>query len=134
MVGMLERLVYRSVAAPGLGLGEVERIVEQSGENNRERFITGFLIYDGGRFLQVLEGSPGNVDLLMRVIEKDPRHGQVEVLERAVVTERWFPSWDMKHLLTFQGVPALEAVRAQVKGKDGGRELVALTEEFVGAN
>ena len=131
---MLERLVYRSVAAPGLGLGEVEKIVERSEENNRERSITGFLIFDGGRFLQVLEGSPGDIDLMMRVIEKDPRHGRVEVLERAVVTERWFPSWDMKHLLTFQGVPALEAVRAQVKGKASGRELVALTEEFVGAN
>ena len=46
----MERLVYRSIAAPDLESAAIFEIVETSARKNPSREITGFLIHDEGRF------------------------------------------------------------------------------------
>jgi hypothetical protein len=48
-----------------------------------------------GEFLQVIEGPKASIDLLVGLLERDPRHTAMHVLERRVVAERAFGDWEM---------------------------------------
>jgi len=74
---------------------ELLEILRKSHENNRELDITGMLLYKGGNFMQVLEGSEENVDSLYEVIQKDSRHKDVFTISRETVEERQFSNWEM---------------------------------------
>lgn len=68
----LVQLVYRSRSLiEGV---EYNNLMTTCLRNNPARGITGVLISHSGWFLQVLEGSAINVNVLFKVIEKDPRH------------------------------------------------------------
>jgi methanogenic corrinoid protein MtbC1 len=54
------------------------------------------LLCDGGRFLQTIEGPPAAVDQVWHSIQRDPRHGGIEVLSQHVVPGRLFSGWDMQ--------------------------------------
>ncbi len=63
--------------------------------NNPTRGITGVLISHSGWFLQVLEGSAANVNLLFKVIEEDPRHSDFLLLRFNAIAIRDFNDWSM---------------------------------------
>lgn len=62
---------------------------------NRERGITGVLLYRGGNIIQVLEGPDEQVERTFAAIEADPRHRGLIVLVREQVEQRAFPDWSM---------------------------------------
>lgn len=94
---LLFNLVYCSRAAAGVDDAEVDRIVATAQAGNRARGITGLLVFGGGIFFQWLEGPRHSVLELMTVIERDPRHHGVVVLDTAEeVRERLFADWDME--------------------------------------
>ena len=66
--------------------------------NNRERQVTGLLLYNGRNFLQLLEGDVEDLSWVMRRIEADPRHNGVSIMEDIAVTERACPDWLMRHI------------------------------------
>ena len=70
-------------------------ILQKSHENNRRLDITGMLLYRGGNFLQVLEGTEASVDERFKVIMQDPRHYQVTLLLKRPVHNRQFEHWEM---------------------------------------
>lgn len=76
---MIERIVYVSRAAPGIGLREAYDIIRTSHNRNRQHNLTGALILIDGHFLQVLEGDAWQVRERFARIATDPRHSQVEV-------------------------------------------------------
>ena len=128
----MERLLYSSVATEGLSTQEVFRIIETSQRNNVRREVTGFLIHDSDRFLQLIEGPPLAVEGLLADIERDPRNHSVEVILRSSAEERWFPDWDMKRLISFGSVPAQEELREILRDKAGGSEILAAVNRFLG--
>lgn len=90
------RLIYASVAAPGLQLDELTSLLHAAARHNAEHGITGALCYGGGAFLQALEGERGAVSRLYNKIVRDPRHADCEILEAATIDARAFAEWSMK--------------------------------------
>ncbi len=64
-------------------------------KNNRMNGITGYLLFDGIEFAQILEGDPAAVMGTFLRISADHRHENVEVLVRGPLLERRFANWDM---------------------------------------
>jgi hypothetical protein len=89
-------LTYRSEAASAPSAPELQSLVAAARGRNRRAGITGMLLYDGGRFLQTLEGPPEAVDRLWSSIQRDPRHGDFEVLSQHIVPARLFSGWDLQ--------------------------------------
>ncbi|WP_133366319.1 BLUF domain-containing protein [Qipengyuania sediminis] len=126
---MMHQVVYVSEAAPGLGSQDVFRIIEQSARNNPSADITGFLIFRGGRFLQLVEGPLMSLETLLQVLERDPRHHSLRVLSRTPVAARSFGRWRMRRL-GGDGEAAAE-LEASLLAESGAHELPAPVREFL---
>jgi hypothetical protein len=88
------QLVYISTAKKVADL-EVDRILAQSRRNNGRDQITGLLLYNGHRFLQVLEGPEAVVELTYERVRADLRHRAPVLLSAKTVDDRQFGHWDM---------------------------------------
>lgn len=93
----LSRLIYYS-HPEHIGTEELERISVVSQANNYLDGITGVLFYNGGWFVQVLEGSRTRVSQRYAKIAADVRHRDVTLIEFKAVTERMFSEWDMRYI------------------------------------
>ena len=91
----LHHLIYQSTAAMPLSGAELSRLLVQSRTHNDEAGVTGMLLYDGSRFLQVLEGAPEALETIFARIRLDCRHTEVEVLANGPVAQRQFGNWSM---------------------------------------
>ncbi|WP_159602874.1 BLUF domain-containing protein [Hydrogenophaga sp. PBL-H3] len=92
----LATLVYRSRCVTPLDDPGLNQLVEAALQRNAAESVTGLLIYDGGRFLQWLEGPTESVDRIWQSIRADSRHTDVEILGHMPSTVRCFPDWGMK--------------------------------------
>ncbi len=89
------QVVYLSQASTGRDTPQIEDIVAHARARNREQGITGFLIYQNGYFLQLLEGRQEIVEALMARIVSDPRHREPLVVVSGHARYRLFSDWDM---------------------------------------
>lgn len=90
------RVAYYSIAnTPDLALIALADIIAVSDRNNRRDQLTGALLVSRGRFFQILEGEPVDVDRALRRIGMDPRHHDLIVVSRHEVASRLFPGWSM---------------------------------------
>ncbi|MBX3624957.1 MAG: BLUF domain-containing protein [Rhizobacter sp.] len=83
--------VSRSLATPT----DVDRILRCAREQNSRRGVTGSLLFTGGHFAQVLEGTPEAVAETMDVIGADPRHEALKRLVEGDLPQRRFAAWSM---------------------------------------
>jgi len=104
----MRQLVYISTAEPNLNQVDIADILDASARKNPERGITGFLIFNGRNFLQLLEGPKNSLDALMADIQRDPRHSGVIRLEDHPVTERVCEKWTMKQLILADSIDSRE--------------------------
>jgi hypothetical protein len=99
MASSLHRLVYysrnRIPGTPAELAAEIDAILASAQRNNSRIGVTGALIFNAGIFAQVLEGARDDVELTFERIQRDPRHGDVQVLAFGEVPSRGFPSWSM---------------------------------------
>ena len=91
---MLVRLLYASRAVDS-SASAIEAILATSREHNPSCGITGILCYDGGIFLQAIEGGRSAVSDLYGHIQRDVRHKDVELLHFEEISERRFGGWTM---------------------------------------
>jgi hypothetical protein len=91
----LVNLIYASSATRLMTDQDLLDILEKSRRNNTQRGLTGMLLYRGGNFLQVLEGTDEAVQERFNVIMGDPRHHQVILLLKRSVDKRQFEQWEM---------------------------------------
>lgn len=94
----MQRLIYVSEIAPAatIDLAETMRsILLRATRLNLRDDITGFLLCDGTRFVQVLEGPPAELEACFGRISRDPRHRALRVRLRRDVSHRRFPRWSM---------------------------------------
>jgi hypothetical protein len=105
----LTRIVYVSeaVGAAGANLLSIAEILGVSDRNNRRDNLTGMLLSHGGRFLQVLEGSRGDIDRLLERLRQDPRHRHIQVVSDEPASERRFGGWAMGQAQVTPGLAAL---------------------------
>ena len=71
------RIVYSSTATAPTDDDTQIDILRQSRANNGLNGISGILLSDGRRFLQVLEGTPEAIEHVFARISADPRHAEV---------------------------------------------------------
>jgi len=99
----LQELIYTSLSkTPSDPLainqdGEVKSILAESNQNNSQAGITGLLMFDGVRFIQILEGEADKVDDLYGKIAQDSRHRMIELLHKGSLATRSFKDWRMAY-------------------------------------
>ena len=91
----LHHLVYQSYATVPVGEAELTRLLAQSRAYNATHGITGLLLYNDGRFVQLLEGSEAAVRAVFARIIRDPRHAGVVALADGPAAHRLFTEWSM---------------------------------------
>jgi len=91
----IQQLVYISQSTRKMSADELASIHKTARTNNEQIDVTGSLFYNGGWFLQVLEGPAATLDKLYKKIELDPRHKNSRVLYREPANFRTFPRWNM---------------------------------------
>lgn len=77
---MVRRILYVSELAPAMPSTVVGHVLRQSRERNHRLQLSGALLFDGERFCQLLEGDPDTTLAVMQRIERDTRHGNVQLL------------------------------------------------------
>lgn len=91
----LHQLVYISKATEIFDQDGLFKILDAAKENNSHQNITGSLLYDGGRFIQILEGEKEAITELYEKISEDERHTNVKLLYLEEASIRLFPNWSM---------------------------------------
>ena len=93
----LLELIYTSLAEPKNQTKDVRDILESSERNNKASSVTGLLLFDSQRYIQILEGQAEDVETLFDVIGKDSRHHSLELLHKGKITGRSFETWRMAY-------------------------------------
>lgn len=94
----------------------VQKILASSRINNSRVGVTGALLFNEGLFAQVLEGPLAAVEQIFEVIQRDPRHSDVVVLQTGMDEKRDFPDWSMAY-----AAPNSKAARFGIPGFDAAR-------------
>lgn len=93
----LLELIYTSLAEPLNQTQDVKDILASSERNNQATSVTGLLLFDSQRYIQILEGGADDVEALFTVICQDRRHHSLELLHKGPITERSFETWRMAY-------------------------------------
>lgn len=91
------QLLYTSTAKHAMAQSELDTILESAQRNNAKVGVTGFLIFDGKSFIQLLEGGERDVQAVYKKILDDPRHSQVEPLLQDMKPTRSLSNWAMAY-------------------------------------
>lgn len=93
----LECLIYisRCTLDPSDLDTQLHDIVSVSSVRNHEAKITGILACQDGYFVQLLEGAPAALDLLMIHLHFDPRHEDIRVVVRDKIPAKSALEWAM---------------------------------------
>ena len=92
----LKSLTYTSLARLDLQATDLEAIHRTAREINALEGVTGLLIFNGVRFLQIIEGARSAIDELLARLYRDGRHSALEVRDEREVDRRDFPGWSME--------------------------------------
>jgi Sensors of blue-light using FAD len=91
----LLRLVYTSRASNRCGPEALAEILNQARAHNPTVNITGQLLFEQGLFAQWLEGPASAVQNVWSKLQRDPRHGTIQLISVCPIEERCFPQWSM---------------------------------------
>lgn len=91
------QLSYISTARQPVEPGLVDAILAASRRNNPKAGLTGLLLFNGRRFLQVIEGEAEAVRTTYQRIAADPRHFAMVRLGEREIDSRDFGDWDMAY-------------------------------------
>ncbi|MDP3021870.1 MAG: BLUF domain-containing protein [Sulfuricurvum sp.] len=94
----MKRLIYQSLASDDFNSKFVIEMLEKAVLDNKEKSITGILVYDGVQFLQCLEGEHDAIDELLIKIETDSRHHSVNIIGTEEDEKRLFSAWEMGYI------------------------------------
>jgi hypothetical protein len=91
----MRKIIYTSRAVVDFDDAALRALLSHSRERNSAADLSGFLVFAGGSFLQLLEGPAEAVEDTYARIASDPRHGDLRVLTDDRSTVRRFPDWAM---------------------------------------
>jgi hypothetical protein len=124
----MEQLVYESQASSGFDPGDMFDIVQGASRRNKERGITGFLLFRAGRFLQLLEAPSDVLETMLEDLERDERHSNLRIFARRQIPERHFGDWSMKRVHSGTDTDQLALIKQSLASLGGGTRLF---EEFL---
>ena len=93
---LLKSLTYTSIARLDLVEDDLIAIHRTARDLNALDGITGLLVFNGTRFLQIIEGAENAVDDLLERLRRDPRHSALEVRDERSIDQRSFADWSME--------------------------------------
>ena len=96
-------LCYQSRAKQRPSSDELDQLVLDARERNKQFGVTGMLVHEGDRFFQWLEGPGIALEGLWSSIRRDDRHGDIELLGEGVTPIRLFSEWDLRFLHRTEG-------------------------------
>ena len=115
----LYQLIYISRATQAFNHHELEALVDQSNNDNQKKDITGNLVYNGGVFLQLLEGDKNEIRALYEKIATDSRHTKVKEIYFSPAKYRLFKKWNMRLVdLEVEASKDLSGIRDILKNVD----------------
>jgi hypothetical protein len=92
----LKTVTYTSLARFDLTASDLGDIQATARRLNALDGVTGLLIFNGTRFLQIIEGGESAIDDLVTRLRADDRHSAFEIRDERFVEERAFPDWSME--------------------------------------
>nr|WKN37531.1 BLUF domain-containing protein [Tunicatimonas sp. TK19036] len=92
---MLSQLVYVSSRSEFCTDQEIQKILASCQKNNKDKDITGVLLYSLTHFVQYLEGEYSEIIHLYDKIKEDQRHKKAVMISNGPISGRVFPSWQM---------------------------------------
>ncbi|MDP9170959.1 MAG: BLUF domain-containing protein [Acidobacteriota bacterium] len=114
---------------------QLHDILASARRNNGAAGVSGALLYNAGSFAQILEGPLRAIERVFEVIQRDPRHTDVTVIQSGRVVERQFPDWSMAFAgnSSMEGTPvataAFDAVFSRAAG--GGEQMLSLMSDLI---
>ncbi|MEI6159783.1 MAG: BLUF domain-containing protein [Roseococcus sp.] len=106
---------------------QVMDILSTAWRKNRQKELTGALLFSDGCFAQVLEGPREALEETFEEIECDPRHSDVTILHFHPVAERSFPGWSMAfagedeavraRAISANALPSADSIQVDSRGK-----------------
>lgn len=118
-------LVYTSLATEPRDSAVTAAILATSRLRNTACGVTGLLLFDGRRYVGLLEGSEREVGGLSVLIAADPRHAAFEIRHEAAGSERRFDGCALAYAQVARGPSGLEAL-VQLQGLQIVAGLLAL--------
>ena len=94
----MHTFIYISEATKDFSIEDLEELLDVASRLNGKNGITGYLHYEGGYFLQYIEGTADALSETVGRIERDPRHNIFYRAEESELDKRRFPGWYMKWL------------------------------------
>lgn len=91
----LHKIMYISSATRDMSAEELEAMMVKCREKNAFFDITGYMIYNEGNIIQLLEGKRTTVEYIYNTIRLDKRHHDIIELCAAPVEKRAFADWQM---------------------------------------
>ena len=89
------QLCYASTATREMQRADLLELLANARKHNASIGVTGLLLFQGGHFLQVLEGDAEPVRSLFKRICADRRHDKIALLFEELVSEREYRDWSM---------------------------------------
>lgn len=112
----MRRIIYRSVAMPGLDRAELFRLLYRAREANEARGLSGVLMRAENRLLQVLEGPTRELTATFETIRRDPRHADVVLVDDRPIPAPTFGEWPMRYFDDHDIRKALQQMTAAAGG------------------
>ena len=122
---MFRSVIYTSSAAPGFTVADLHDVLAVSRRNNAHWHLSGVLLFEGGTFLQVVEGPAWPLHKALDRIEADPRHTGMDILSDAETERRYFPDWAMgSREVDGEAAFTLEPAEMEARLADGTPDVV----------
>ena len=94
-MNQLRRITYTSEASVPFDRRALLDLLHEARGFNHIDQITGLLLHDRGRFLQVVEGPAKEVGDLLERLQRDARHKNFKIHSDLKTEIRLFPDWKM---------------------------------------
>ena len=113
-------LCYTSVACQPVTREGLRDLLRSARERNSALGVTGLLVYDDHRFIQILEGEAEAVYGIYERVKADPRHTEVELVYQGAIEQAAFAGWAMAFEYQPSGVerPSASSLLANSAGTD----------------
>ncbi|WP_370310290.1 BLUF domain-containing protein [Sphingobium abikonense] len=104
----LHQIMYISSATGPVSAMQCAAIARDAEDRNRVDGVTGLLLFNSKRFLQVLEGPRDAVERIYQRVARDARHNAIVKLRDMPIEAREFGEWGMAYDDPFQPASALK--------------------------
>jgi len=129
----MRQLVYISTATPA-GAADIAAILNTAVTRNGMHGITGFLLFNGRNFLQLIEGTTADLMALMGRLAHDRRHNGMVTLEDRQIAQRTYPDWAMRLLPMSDNITQRRDLIGSEIGPDLNADVRRTVLNFAGLN